>query len=332
MQTASAPRVVALDMTKGLLVVLMVVYHSINYTAQPYLAFQYIGFLPPSFILIAGFLITNIYSARYTEHDWRPCKRLLLRGAKLLALFTVLNIVAHVTRGNSYAGQQTGVGFYFEHWFEVYVLGSGRLAAFEVLLPISYLLLLAPLFIMADHLHRLVVPAITIAFLLLCTFLDSRGNSLTNLNLISAGMVGMLLGRAPMKDLDFLGRRLPIAALVYSIYFALCFTIGQTYLVQLFGACAALALIYSFSVTIGETGWPQSRLVRLGRYSLVSYIVQIAILQVLARVTGRPDLWSFGFLTLFFGALILMTIIVEAIEWARTRSFGVETVYKAVFA
>jgi hypothetical protein len=326
MQTASPPRVLALDMTKGVLVLLMVVYHSINYTTQPYLAFQYVGFLPPSFILIAGFLITNIYSAQYTLHDWRPCKRLLLRGAKLLALFTVLNIVAHAIRG------RTGIDVYFAHWFEVYAIGSGRLAAFEVLLPIAYLLLLAPLFIMADHLHRLVVPAITIAFLLLCTVLESHGNSLTNLNLISAGIVGMLLGRAPIKDLDFLGRKLPLTVLAYSIYFALCFTIGQTYLVQLFGACAALALIYSFCVTVGETGWTQARLVRLGRYSLVSYIVQIGILQVLARLIGRPDVWSLGFLTLFFGALILMTIIVEAIEWARTRSFGVETVYKAVFA
>jgi hypothetical protein len=326
MQTDSPPRVVALDMTKGVLVVLMVVYHSINYTTQPYLAFQYIGFLPPSFILIAGFLITNIYSARYSVYDSRPYKRLLLRGAKLLALFTALNVVAHAVRGSA------GVGLYIEHWFEVYVLGSGRLAAFEVLLPISYLLLLAPLFIMADHLHRLVVPSITIAFLLLCTVLDSRGNSLANLNLLSAGIVGMLLGRAPIKDLDFLGRRFSITALVYLIYFALCFTVGQSYLVQLFGACAALALIYSSCVNIGETGWSQARLVRLGRYSLVSYIVQIGILQVLARLIGRPDLWSLGFLTLFFGALILMTIIVEAIEWARTRSFGVETVYKAVFA
>ena len=175
MTSISQSRIAALDMTKGVLVVFMVVYHSINYTTQPYLAFQYIGFLPLSFILIAGFLITNIYSARYSVHDWRPYKRLLLRGAKLFALFTVLNIVAHVARGNSYAGQQTGIGFFFEHWFQVYVLGSHRLAAFEVLLPIAYLLLLAPLFIMADHLHCLVVPAITVAFILLCTVLESRG-------------------------------------------------------------------------------------------------------------------------------------------------------------
>jgi hypothetical protein len=326
MQIATQSRVGALDMTKGVLVVLMVIYHSINYTNQYYLAFQYIGFLPPSFILIAGFLITNLYSTRYDARDWRPHKRLFLRGAKLLALFTVLNVVAHAIRG------RTGIDVYFAHWFEVYVFGSGRLAAFEVLLPIAYLLLLAPLIILADHLHRLVLPAITIAFLVLCAILDSRGNSLANLNLLSAGILGMLLGRAPIKDLHVLGRRFPITALVYSIYFALCFTVGQSYLVQLFGACAALALIYSSCVNIGETGWSQARLVRLGRYSLVSYIVQIAILQVLVRVVGRPDLWSLGFLGLFFGTLILMTIIVEAIEWARTRSFGVETVYKAVFA
>ena len=149
---------------------------------------------------------------------------------------------------------------------------------------------------------------------------------------MSAGIVGTLLGRALIKDLDFLGRKLPITALAYSIYFALCFTVGQTYLVQLLGACAALALIYSLCVNIGEAGWSQARLARLGRYSLISYIVQIGILQMLVRLLGRPDVWSMGFFALLFGTLILMTIIVESVEWARTRSFGVETLYKAVFA
>ena len=329
MTTHSQSRIGALDMTKGVLVVLMVVYHSINYTTAPYLAFQYIGFLPPSFILIAGFLITSIYSAQTGVQDWRPYKKLFVRGVKLFALFTALNVAAHFARGSS---QQTGVAFYFAHWSEVYVSGSGRLAAFEVLLPISYLLIIAPVLIMADRLHRFVLPAITVALLLTCATLDYRGNSSANVNLLSAGILGMLLGRVPIKDLRSLGSNFLLTVLVYSVYFALCIMVGQTYLVQLFGGCAALALIYGFCVNIGEAGWTQARLLRLGRYSLVSYIVQIGILQVLARLVGRPDLWSLGFLALFFSALILMTIIVEAVEWARTRSFQVETLYKAVFA
>ena len=42
------------------LVVCMVLYHSLDYSTELYLAFKYMSFLPPSFILITGFLMSRI--------------------------------------------------------------------------------------------------------------------------------------------------------------------------------------------------------------------------------------------------------------------------------
>ena len=42
----SKPRLAYLDMTKGILVLLMVIYHSLNYTNQYQLAFRYLSFCP----------------------------------------------------------------------------------------------------------------------------------------------------------------------------------------------------------------------------------------------------------------------------------------------
>ena len=109
-------------MTKGVLVVFMVVYHSLNYTTQYFLAFRYMAFLPPSFILIVGFLLSSVYSVRYQSNDWRLHKRLLQRGLKLVLLFTLLNIAALASRGQLTESLRA----FFLHSLEIYAIGAGR--------------------------------------------------------------------------------------------------------------------------------------------------------------------------------------------------------------
>ena len=127
-------------MTKGVLVVLMVVYHTLNYSTDYTLSFKYLPFLPPSFILITGLLIGRLYLRNDTGASNGASMRLVLRGLRLVVIFTVLNLLAQVVGRNkpSGPGGQFGAAF-FDYWFEIYVLG-GAAAAFEVLLPIAYLL------------------------------------------------------------------------------------------------------------------------------------------------------------------------------------------------
>jgi hypothetical protein len=192
-EPSTRPRLAALDITKGILVIVMVVYHSLNYTNQYHLAFRYLSFLPPSFILITGFIITHVYSARYRVSDWNLVQRLLMRGVKLLALFTVLNILAQFVRSPAY-GHSIGVINFFRRWNEIYFIGMGRDAVFEVLLPIAYILLLAPVLLWFAHCSRFFLPLLTLFFVVGCSFLDQRGTLLFNLNLLSAGVLGMMKG------------------------------------------------------------------------------------------------------------------------------------------
>src|SRR6266404_5555429 len=70
-------RISALDFTKGALVLLMVLYHWINYFIGPqWKYYQYLRFLTPSFIFITGFMISNVYLSRYAATDPRLPKRL----------------------------------------------------------------------------------------------------------------------------------------------------------------------------------------------------------------------------------------------------------------
>src|SRR5688572_6573558 len=130
----------SLDWVKGLLVVLMVVYHSLNYSPYHPLAFDYLAFLPPSFIFLAGFLLTNSYLGRYDVTDWRLHRRLVIRGAKLILLFSALNLSLYFI-----AVGPAALGQFAENFQSIYVVPAKRAASFSVLASIGYLLLLAPL-------------------------------------------------------------------------------------------------------------------------------------------------------------------------------------------
>lgn len=329
---ASPRRVAALDITKGVLVVCMVIYHTLNYSTQYYLAFRYFAFLPPSFIVITGFLLARIYPAKHSLTDWRLHGRLVTRGVKLIVLFTLLNVAIQFLVRRSVLGETPGLETFFSYWFETYVVGYGRLAAFEVLLPIAYLLLLAPLLLMLDRSHALVLPILTACAIGILAWLALHGGDWSNAQLISAGLIGLLLGRVSFSTLEKLSRYGIALALAYAVYFMVGSIQGQSYLLQLVGAVLALALIYSVSARIDAGSVVGQCLGRLGQYSLIAYIGQIGILQLLVRWLGRPEPGSFGCLAGMLATLSLTVISVELVHRARCRSEAVGGLYKAVFA
>src|SRR5271163_81846 len=91
--SARAQRIPALDFTKGALVLIMVLYHWINYFIGPQWEYYlYLRFLTPSFIFISGFMISSVYLSKYDAADLRLSVRLFTRGLKLLAIFVALNV------------------------------------------------------------------------------------------------------------------------------------------------------------------------------------------------------------------------------------------------
>jgi len=325
-------RIDALDLTKGVLVLLMVLYHSINYTSEYYLAFKYIAFLPPSFIFITGYLLSVVYLPRYDRQSKNVCKRLLVRGAKLVALFTALNVLAHLFIRRGRAGERLDALSFFTHWQDVYITGAGRFAVFEVLLPIGYLLVLAPVFLWLAHRSRSGFVAATVLLLSGCTWFEYCGYPLSNLNLLSAGVFGMAIGLCPVEKLALLGRYFPITLLAYGIYLLIGLAIGQPFLVQILGATVALAAIFSVCTQIKPDGPLRVPLALLGQYSLISYIAQIGILQLLSKFTGRPEPISTGAAFLFCATLILTILAAKIVDLGRNRSSSVDLLYKAVFA
>src|SRR6266404_6713536 len=89
---AKPARIPALDFTKGALVLIMVLYHWINYFLGPH-DIRYLRFLTPSFIFISGFIVSNVYIFKYGISDAQLPKRLIQRGLKILGVFLLLNLL-----------------------------------------------------------------------------------------------------------------------------------------------------------------------------------------------------------------------------------------------
>jgi len=324
-------RIAAIDMTKGVLVMLMVVYHSFNYSTSPWLGFVYLPFVPFAFILITGFLISYL-SRQKREARKGYSLRSCLRGLRLLVIFTLLNLGARTIGWHKMDGDSQGLSNFFSQWFEIYVDGTAGAASFIVLLPIAYLLIFAPFLVVLDRSSRFALP-ILLGVLFSYAASLNKGEDLTpNLSLLMAGILGIVLGRISGESLRASGSYCFLAVTAYAGYAASVRSPGQTAIINLLGAALALCAVFSCCVRAGERGFLQERLIAVGKYSLLGYMVQIGLLQVLTRLLGRYEPYSSPFFVEMIAVALCMTLISETLEWARIKARWIDTSYRLVFA
>lgn len=324
-------RIAALDFTKGALVLFMVLYHWLNYFLGPQgTIYRYLRFLPPSFIFITGFLISNAYLSKYDIADSRLPRRLIYRGLKLLGVFILLNIgISFLFTGFNSFNMSNVVAAYVTG--NVFVAGVGKAAAFYILVPISYLLLLSAGLVIVCRFYEYTFHVVCALFLLGILVLDLEGFKSGNLELLTIGLLGVILGYIPTERINtFLRHPYPLAAAY------LCYTVAITfrepnYAIQVVGVWLTLMLLYLLG-TDGEPGGVRRRIILLGKYSLLGYIAQIAILQLLRRSLWHIDLGAGALGLSFFAALALTMMTVLAVDRARAKSVTVDGLYKAVFA
>lgn len=327
----SPERISAIDMTKGVLVVAMVVYHSFNYSANFRLGFRYLPFLPPSFILITGFLIAKVYDSRRHRVRAGATTRLIGRGLRLLTVFTLLNIGALLTGRQDVAGPTETANF-FSHWKDVYLTGVGRFAAFEVLVPIAYLILAAPLLLFFRRSNRFILFVLTILLFAGCEWLSREGRPYGILLLFSAGVVGMVLGDVSAGTLELAARNWIILALIYAGFVAARPYIEGDVLAQLIDALLATTLIFAVCFRVGSKGFVQERLIVLGKYSLIAYVAQIAVLQLLVFAFGRLIPFSAAFFCQMVGVLGAILLMAEVIQLLRRKFQTLDFIYRISFA
>ncbi len=340
-RTASSPkaeRISALDFTKGALVLIMVLYHWINYfIGLQWAYYRYLRFLTPSFIFVTGFMISNVYLSKYDPTDPRLSKRLFTRGLKLLTIFLVLNLA------RTFIVSAMGTGVVLENLqdarniFTVFISGNlqavgGKLISFSILVPISYLLMLSGALMLPYRFYRYTFHVVCVFLLLSIVVLGFISVQSPNLELITIGMLGALTGFMPIEAINDFVRQSYMLGLAY-----LCYTIAITiwnvpFSLQMVGVPLNLMVIYLVGISGSDSGKIRSEVILLGKYSLFGYISQIAILQILAASLHHIN-FGFAVLSASFVAAFALTIIsVEVVDRLRTRVASIDRLYKAVFA
>lgn len=336
--TPKVQRISALDFTKGALVLIMVLYHWINYFIGPQWGYyRYLRFLTPSFIFITGFMISHVYLSKYKATDPRLPKRLFTRGFKLLIIFVALNAARTYIVPLLGTGVVSGNLLEPANIFTIFVSGNlpivgTKLISFSILVPIGYLLMFSGALMLPYRFYKYTFHVVCVLLLLSIVALAPVGVESTNLELVTIGMLGVPAGFMSIEAINDIVRHSYALGLAYLGY-TIAITIWNVpFWLQMIGVPLSVMVIYLAGITGSDSGIIKSEVILLGKYSLFGYISQIAILQVLAASLRHAN-FGFAALSVTFAAAVALTILsVEAVDRLRARAASMDKLYKAVFA
>lgn len=330
-------RDVAMDFTKGALVLFMVLYHWLNYFVGPQGQYYiYLRFLTPSFIFISGFMISRIHLGRYGSSDRRLSKRLTVRGFKLLALVVLLNALISFAQARFQVGYATLAKFVRNISWALVVSNPAtsegqKSVSFSMLIPIAYLLILSAGMVTLTKREKSVFRYALLVLTVVVTFSYAYGVVSSYLDLLLIGVLGVVIGFVEREQIAFvLGH--PYALIVlYCCYLAVITIWGVTLPLQVASVILSAALLY-IAGSKKEPGAAWGRIILLGKYSLLGYVAQIAILQGLRKVSWLSQ-HALGVLlaSLLLGTLLTL-ITVEVADFARRKSTLADSLYRLVFA
>ena len=332
------PRDMAIDFTKGALVLFMVLYHWLNYffgaQGQYY---DYLRFLTPSFIFITGFMISQIQLRRY-EHSGRSlAKRLFVRGLKLLAVFLVLNALVYAALSRIQISDALwGKSLQSLSW-AAFVVGTSRAPdgqkniIFNILVPIAYLLIVSAVVVLTRHARYAFYCALSV-LIAAVVFIRFWNLENTYLDLLMIGVFGVAVGFAGRDQLALVTSHPYILTALYCLFLAAITFWGVPLPLEIASVILTTALLYTAGSRLATPGTARQRMILLGKYSLLGYIGQIAILQGLRRISWLSQHGVGASLAALLLGALLTVAIVEAVDIVRQRSKIANDLYRLVFA
>lgn len=168
--------------------------------------------------------------------------------------------------------------------------------------------------------------------LLLIVILGLKGAQSYNLEFITIGMLGVLSGFIPITIINDFVRHPYALGLAYLCYAIVITMWNVPFPLLVVGVSLSIMVIYLVGASGSETGTVRSEVILLGKYSLLGYISQIAILQILSAGFRRLNLGFPVLVISFFAAFVLTVVSVRMVDGARTRTASVDRLYKLVFA
>jgi hypothetical protein len=316
----------ALDIVKGLSVIVMVLYHSVEYFPDSPLNLKYLSFVSGAFIFLAGFVVTNIYFQKYdARQSWSLiCRRLVVRGLKLIVLAVAMNLVIWRVGG----GKGGGLGTLY---YNLFTGANYRAASFVLVVVIGYSLIATGILVAAFRGRSGWLLAAAVA--IVTYSLVSNYYHLPHdyyVRLLAIGQLGAALGLVKRATLVKICSQFENVLLVYIAQLLLLVVLPNAYWLYLVNLLFTLVLAYSVALKCNETSLISRKLTLLGQYSLLAYFFQIAFLQCVRR-TGQ-DITDEWVLVVIGATSVAMLGFVELTNWLKKKSVIVNQTYKWIFS
>jgi fucose 4-O-acetylase-like acetyltransferase len=325
-------RIVSIDFTKGILVLVMVIYHSLNYLQYGTVPHNWLRFLPPSFIMITGFIVSHMYKQKYKE-DFRVMSlRLGIRALKILLIFIALNVMTRLI----WSANHYGVPLYFENFktdmINIFLIGVPWISAFDILLPISYTLAAAVIVTRVQSFLPSFPLILAAAVFLFCTILENSLELPYNLTMLSAGFIGMAAGLLPQGILSRFRPPWSFIMAAVILYIVLVRFIEDRYYTQMLTTVVSLTAILSVGSRVDPASVLTQQITMVGRYSLISYIAQIFFLQFIRPATIIINVQMVLPLTLITIVMFLTWVIVLITDYSKRKYRCVNVLYNIILS
>lgn len=304
-------RDISFDICRAFLVLCMVVMHSILMYCKYGLSSNYTLAITLGFAFISGFAIGALYTNRLKNDFSKYSRRLMFRGAKLILIFTILNLIILYLHDIKYS-----MVVEYDLWDIIVVifLGSRQdLFGFDILVPIALTSIMSWLFIIGTkgYATLLIIILLIFSVVLLDLFVDFN---VFGLKALMVGLIGVELGKiATTVDWDeFINwvvksrfKYLCYAVIALYYYLMTVVAFNDIYVsIHILPTIFLLFVVYLLARDIYSVNIFRPFYTHISENLLLAYVSHILILRMLTFII-QPDSFNL-YLTVFLAATMVM--------------------------
>jgi hypothetical protein len=283
-----------------------------------------------SFLFISGYVISVYYEQKFHLNKNSTTRRLVIRGIKLLLIFTLLNLVIQFSGIGNPNKIQTGIKMFLLNGYDIYGIGKPGKASFQILLPIAYIIILSPLLLLLSKFRNIMMFfGLTVAFCISFFEIDSINLGLGSLGII--GLYGGVLINRWQATFTLKSRTLIFIFLLFC--FVLMKYMDRNLVSYALGVALVIKLFYDLGATLDLKSQFNYYPIILGQYSLICYISQIIFLQVFFIFNIRQK-WELGYesIIVMIITILFLVALCQLLSFLRYRYKIINNVYRFIFS
>jgi len=319
-------------------VIVMVAYHTLNYFVEgyPLVIYGYVYYVAQSFVFYSGFICGTIYFAKIHNDRRYVYSRLIIRSFKLIALFFIVNIIINLLFTRNYNGQEFGIDLIFNNLYSIFFIGGGAFMAFDILLPIAYVLLISVLLL---KLHTFKYIFYTLLILLYCILSFSDIKLTYNVSYTLMGIGGVYSGIIYKDNASILNKRLiryactSLLVLYLVILIPSGINVRGNYILLFLYVNLIIANLYMLGTYLNPSNMITKNIITFGQYSLYLYLAQIFILQILYRIVDfKSSSVTVEHCFVFILINLLLILCCYATDIMRNKISLIDKAYRLIFS